>query len=290
HVSDSVYTGELQWESVEKRKFGAIFARLDPGYLVAALLPLIGILPTIGDGVIKAADGPLHVQRIFAMTTLLKMGDLWPRWVPWFHLGFGYPVFNFYPPGVFYLGGLLGLLGVSAVAAFTIIGALAWIIGSVGMYALARRVLPGTAALLAAMLWSYAPSRLYEIWHQGSLPQMMSAAFVPWVFWGVALAAERPSRRSALALALAFVGLVMTHHPVTLVTGLFVGPMSVLLPLWLSRRDWRTLLRRAAAMFGGFALGIGLAGVFLIPLAGELKYIAGDQTTADTIPYLISNY
>src|SRR5690606_16697853 len=105
-----------------------ILRTLDPGYWLAALLPLIGILPTLSSGVIRTADGPLHVQRIYAMTTLLASGNLWPRWVPYFHLGYGYPVFNFYPPGTFYLGGLLGLLGISAPVALTIVTTLAWML------------------------------------------------------------------------------------------------------------------------------------------------------------------
>ncbi|MBZ0288363.1 MAG: hypothetical protein K8I30_12170, partial [Anaerolineae bacterium] len=131
------------------------FATLDKGFLLAALLPLTGILPSFSaDGVIRTADGILHTHRIYAMSTLLAHGNLWPRWVPWFHLGYGYPIFNFYPPGVFYLGGLLGLSGLSIPLAFNLVAALAWILGSVGTYGLARRSLPGAGALLAAMIWS----------------------------------------------------------------------------------------------------------------------------------------
>jgi hypothetical protein len=51
------------------RKF---ITRFDWGLLLAALLPLIAILPTLnGDQVINTADGVFHVHRIFAMTTLM---------------------------------------------------------------------------------------------------------------------------------------------------------------------------------------------------------------------------
>jgi hypothetical protein len=257
---------------------------------VAALLPLIGILPTLGDGVVKSADAPLHVHRIFAMTTLLQGGELWPRWVSWFHLGYGYPVFNFYPPGVFYLGGLLGLLGIPATVAFALISAFAWMFGSVGTYALARRFLPPTSALLAAMLWVYAPSRLYEIWHQGSLPQMLSGACVPWVFWGLIVAAQRPGRRSILAVALPLAGMILTHQPITLVAGLLIAPTAIILPSALAWRDRRTLIGRLVCVFGGLLLGAGLAGIFLFPLAGELRYVKSATQAEDVIPYLVSNF
>ncbi|MEO8609060.1 MAG: 6-pyruvoyl-tetrahydropterin synthase-related protein [Chloroflexota bacterium] len=267
------------------------FERFDPGFLIAALLPLIGILPSFSaDGVIRTADGILHTHRIFAMSTLLAHGNLWPRWVPWFHLGYGYPIFNYYPPGVFYLGGLLGLLGLSIPLAFNIVAAMAWIIGSIGTYGLARRLLPGTGALLAAMLWSYAPSRLFEVWDQGSLPQMMAAALVPWVLWGILIAATKPTRRSLVYIGLPFAGIILCHQPITLIGGLFLGPAALIIPLVNAPRDWRTLFRRWMATLGGMALGVGLAAIFLIPLAAELRYVRASDQASDVIAYLTSNF
>jgi hypothetical protein len=266
------------------------FAQLDRGCLIAALLPLIGILPTIGDGVIRAADAPLHVHRIFAMTTLLQQGSLWPRWVSWFHLGYGYPIFNFYPPGVFYLGGLLGLIGITATIAFTFISALAWIIGSVGMYALARKLLSGYAALLAAALWSYAPSRLYEIWFQGSLPQMIAAALIPWLFCGLISAAKKPTPRNIIGVAVPFAGMLLTHQPMTFLTGLVIVPAVITLPLIYSKWTGTFLLRRWIGLITGLLLGAGLAAIFLLPLATELRYVRSSQQAADVIPYLKSNF
>lgn len=277
------------------------WARIDMGWLAAALLPLVGILPTIGEGIARTADGPLHVQRIYAMTTLLQNGVIWPRWIPWFHVGYGYPVFNFYPPGTFYLGGLLGLLGISAPVAFTLLTALAWVLGSLGTYGLARRFLPGTGALLVVALWAYAPSRLFEVWDQGSLPQIMAAALVPWVLWMLVRAAFEPSRRNAAALAVVLAGMVFSHQPITLLAALFVAPAAVILPWWAGRRSnhlntetdminhvltWKRYL----CVFGGLALGGGFVAIFLIPLALELKYVQAARQAPDVIPYLISGF
>lgn len=264
--------------------------KFDPGYLIAALLPLIGLIPTFGDGIIKTADGPLHVQRIYAMSVLLEHGNLWPRWVSWFHVGYGYPVFNFYPPGVFYLGGLLGILGFAIPLAFNLVAALAWFLGSIGTYALAKRFLPVPGALLAAALWAYAPSRLYEVWDQGSLPQMMAAACVPWIFLGLVLAAKQPSRRSLLALALPTAGMILTHQPITLITGLFIAPAALVLPLAVSWNERQTFIRRFVCVIGGLLLAVGLAAIFLIPLAAELHYVQAAVEAPDVIPYLRSNF
>ena len=266
------------------------FSRLDPGYVVALLLPLIGILPTLSAGVIDTADGPLHIQRIQAMDILLGQGNLWPRWVPWFHLGFGYPIFNFYPPGVFYLGGLLGQVGIPATAAFTIVAALAWVIGSIGVYHLAWRFFPAPAALLAAMLWSYAPSRLFEVWDQGSLPQMIAAALLPWLLSGIVAAAYAPTRRRVVAIALPLAGIILSHQPITFISALYVAPLAFIVPPWAARRTRGTLMHRYAAVFGGVALGGALAAAFLLPLFTELKFVQAAGGAEDTVDYLISNF
>ena len=262
----------------------------DWGWLLAAILPLIGILPTFAGGIMAAADAPLHTHRIYAMGTMLANGELYPRWIPWFHLGYGYPIFNFYTPGVFYLGGLLTLLGISAVTAFHLIAAAAWVAGSVGTYRLGRLFMPGYAALAAAALWSYAPSRMYEVWTQGSLPQTASAALVPWVFYAVARGAFHPSRRKAVWIALAVAGLVFTHQPVTFITALYTAPLTVILIAWASRHNWQSLWPRAVCVYGGIALAAGLAMIFLLPLALELQHVSAVSGRDDVVPYLVSNF
>jgi hypothetical protein len=267
------------------------FANIDSGWIVAVLLPLIGILPTFsGSGIIYTADGPLHVHRIFAMKTLLAQGNLWPRWIPWFHLGYGYPVFDLYPPGVFYAGGIMGLLGLSIPLASTLLSTLAWILGSVGTYGLARRFLPASGAILAAMLWTYAPSRLFEVWHQGSLPQTMAGSLLPWVLWGLVAAAMKPTRWNVVRIALPFAGVILCHQPITLMGGLFIGPAALVLPLTIPGYDRRTLLKRWGVTLGGLMLGVGLASIFLIPLALELRYVQANDQASDVIAYLTSNF
>ncbi len=264
--------------------------RRDWGWLIAVALPLMGVLPALTDGIMAAADAPLHTHRIYAMGTLLANGELYPRWVPWFHLGYGYPIFNFYPPGVFYAGGLLMQLGISAVMAFHVIAAFAWMFGSLGMYRLARLILPGYAAVLAAALWAYAPSRLFEVWTQGSLPQMAAAALVPWVFWAVTQGAVAPSRRRAVWIGLSVAGLVFTHQPITFITALFVAPFTVMMVIWASRTDWRSLWGRAACVYGGVLLAAGLSMIFLLPLVLELQYVEAVNGRDDVVRYLVSNF
>ena len=254
----------------KQRRFSFPF---DLGLLTAALLPLVAILPTFnGDWVINTADGMFHVHRIFAMTTLMQSGDLYPRWIPYFHLGYGYPVFNFYAPLATWLGGLLGVLGISAPLAFTLIVALGWMLGSAGVYALGRRWLPVPAALVGAALWAYAPSAFQGVWNIGSIAQMTASAFVPWLFLAIIRLADQPGLRRVSALGVVFALVLLAHQPTSVLVGLFVAPGAPLLCLWFARGDKRWLLRMAA-VGGGLLLGAGIAMIFLLPMALELPYV-----------------
>lgn len=260
------------------------------GWLIVLALPWIGIASTFSNGIMRAADAPLHMHRIYAMGTLLSEGILYPRWVPWFHMGYGYPVFNFYPPGVFYLGGLWMQLGISAIWAFHLTAALAWIWGTLGTYRLARTHLPISASWIAATLWAYAPSRLFEIWTQGSLPQMMSAAFIPWVLYTTWNAAKYPTGRNSAWLGLALAGLVLTHQPMTFITALYVAPFTLILLIGLLRDTDYTFWKRARHLYGGILLGAGLASIFLIPVFLELNLVEAVEGTDDVTVYLQSNF
>lgn len=263
------------------------FSRFDWGFLAACVLPVIGFLPILRQRIIDTADGTVHIYRMFAVQQLVQQGNFWPRWIPYFHLGYGYPLFNFYPLGVYHLAVFLGLFGISMPFAYNIIAALAWVIGSVGMYSFGRALLPGHAALLATVLWAFAPMRMYEVWHQGSLPTIMATAFVPWVFWGLLQVVRNPNPRTMLSLTWPFVAMVMSHPPVTFMTGLFLAPAAGIFILAGGRTH---SLRRAVFIAGGLLLAVGITAIFLIPLFAELKYIASSGTASDVIPYLRSQF
>lgn len=265
--------------------------RFDSGWLVAAIAPVIAILPTLnGDHVIDTADGVFHVHRIFAAATLMQNGDFYPRWIPWFHLGYGYPVLNFYAPLATHLGGLLGVVGISAPLAYSLVVALFWTVGSTGMYGLARRYLPPPAALLAAVLWSYAPSALQAVWNIGSIAQIAGSGILPWLFWAVTRAAEQPDRRHCGVLALAFGGLLLAHQPTTVLAALFIIPGAPFLCIWFARRQQQPLMPRLLCVGGGLALGAGVAMIFLLPMALEVSFIQITKVATNTADVLAASF
>ena len=256
----------------------------DKGILLALLIPIIGILPMFGEGLANGADAPFHAHRIFALARLIEAGDLYPRWVPYFHLGYGYPVFTYYAPGATHIGAWLHLLGFGVVSAYTLTSALAWCIGSLGMYLLARSFLPAAAALLACFLWVYAPSRFFEFWWQGSLAQIVSTSFIPFVFYGILLTRRLPNLRACLWLALPLAAIMLTHTPTTYIVAVFLLPFCLASALCSETRP--AAARRIAFIGIGLALAAGLSAIFWLPVAAELGYVKIGGELRDTVDFL----
>ncbi|MEO1288626.1 MAG: 6-pyruvoyl-tetrahydropterin synthase-related protein, partial [Chloroflexota bacterium] len=256
------------------------------GILIALLLPIITALPTLGDGIVAGADVGVHVQRIHAITLSLQEGVIYPRWISYFHLGYGYPIFNFYAPLSAYITALLEVTGLHIVTAYNVVQTVAWSFGSLGMYLLARRFFPMHIAIVATALWAFAPSRLYEVWWQGSLAQIVAASFMPYLFIGVLKNSETPSLRRILAIALPYAALIMTHTPMMYITTLYAAPLAFFAPIYFAKTDYKAIFRRWGFIGSGFLLGIGLSTIFLMPTLLELQYVQISEGLQETIPFL----
>src|SRR5215207_11497912 len=83
------------------------------GPLLAALLSVVAWQPFVRPDfdLWKADDGEYHLLRVYVFEWAVRAGEWLPRWAPDLFVGLGYPIFNFYAPGTYYLGLLLRLLG-----------------------------------------------------------------------------------------------------------------------------------------------------------------------------------
>src|SRR5258708_36779041 len=77
-------------------------------YFIILALSFLASKPLLVPGFFPIHDDT-QVARVFEMTKALKDGMLPVRWSQHLGYGFGYPVFNFYDPFAYYLGGFLGM-------------------------------------------------------------------------------------------------------------------------------------------------------------------------------------
>ena len=164
-----------------------------------------------------------HLQRIYAMRLAFGETLAFPRWIPDLYRGYGYPVFNFYSPIVYWVGYLLTVTGVSVWNAFRLIGLGSIVSGAIGTYYLVRvtcqhqdgtcRSLPAVVASLVYVLAPY--PFVINIYLRGNLPEALSLGLVPWFLLAVDqcfIAARRATIRTVLIAAVTGATIVLTHQ------------------------------------------------------------------------------
>jgi hypothetical protein len=104
------------------------------------------------------------------------------RWVPDMGYGFGYPLFNFYPPGPYYLGQLLHFLNFQYIDIAKLVGILGFIASGFTMYLLARQFWGRVGGIVAAVFYVYAPYHSVDFYVRAAVNEFFALIFFPLVF------------------------------------------------------------------------------------------------------------
>lgn len=250
--------------------------------LFLALLTIPALWPLYTAGLPARFDRGLHVMRLAWLDQHIRDGTLFPRWVPEMMLGRGYPIFNFYGAGVYYLSEIFHLLGLNlsdaSVAALTVLVLLA----GGGMYLLTRDIFGDTAqaawgSLVAATAYIYAPYFLtVNIYQRGAIAEATAQALIPWVLWSVRRLFMRPNAAAhwATVLALLLATLVFSH---TLMLLIFPPMLAgYVLIQWLQYRRQRPETQQNGQAWQplgwavvGLVAAIAITAFFWLPLVFE---------------------
>ncbi|MCL4459610.1 MAG: 6-pyruvoyl-tetrahydropterin synthase-related protein [Chloroflexi bacterium] len=235
--------------------------------LSACLLSIFAIYPLLSPGLPLTSDGALHLFRIVQLDELIHQGILYPRWAPDLWLGFGYPLFNFYSPLIYYVSEGFHLLGADFVASLkmTLISGL--IATSLAMYLFAREIWGPKAALLAAALYTYTPHFLNELYWRGDYAQMLAFPLLPAILWAFYKVITRGQRRYLLIASLLYASLILTHNVTAMLFSPFLGLYLIVLlrGLKMPHRIWLVVL--------AFGIALGISAFFWLPALYDRRYV-----------------
>jgi len=258
--------------------------RICPRHLPRAAAALVWALAAqpLLRGTPEGHDTLLHFFRIPEVLALWRQGIPYARWAPDLLLGYGYPLFQYYPPlSAYLLTALYVVAGGHAPLALGLAYALVLAAAAAGMYRLARFLYgaaPGTgvarhgAALLATATYVLSPHLLYQIYERGSLSNALAMAIYPWALGSLLRAAWSPGRRRVAAAGLALGLLLTAHAGSSLVFAPVLGILG-LVAAWAGGRTEPERRRRAFAVLGALALGLGMGAFFWLPALAEIGLV-----------------
>ena len=228
----------------------------------------------------RAHDADHTVFYLIEFDASIRDGILWPRWSPDHAMGYGYPFWVVYAPLAYFAAEVFHLLGVGFTASIKIVMALSALFGGWGMYALLRRWwgrngIGRGAALVGGLVYVYAPYHLLTLYVRAAFAEYVAMAWFPWVILAFDDVVEWGGLRRIALAALALGALFLTHSATLMV---FTPLLAIYLLFALVRKTirqrreqelWRQVIGSFAQVVAAGLLAIGLAAIFLLPLAAE---------------------
>jgi hypothetical protein len=220
--------------------------------LALFVVALPALIPLTAPGYVHGADYSDPVWRALLLKESLQEGVFFPRWSPDAFYRYGFPVFNFYSPVNIYPVLLVeSLASVDTVTATKVAFGANLVLAGIGAYLLSRCVVRHRgAALLAGVLYMYAPFTIGEIYVRSNLAGSAGLALLPFVLVSFVRLCERPSLAWAGACATLLAVTILTHH----ISSVLAAAMAVTLVAahFIRRRD------RTVPVLAGLAIALAL--------------------------------
>jgi hypothetical protein len=236
------------------------------GYWLAIVVICLPLFASFwGAGVPITIDGEAHLHRMVAMSVNLENGYFWGRWSPMIHAGFGYPTFNYYSPLFYIMGGfLVNMSHENPLDILKILMAIGLFGHGFGAFALAKTFTRPFIALLATIVYLYAPMRLFELGIQWNAPQWWALGVGVWLLWAIRQYIAINQFRYLVAIALLWASVILLHH----ISAFLLTPV-VLLGVLACYPRGRVVLNMCLAL----VWGVGIATMLWLPIFAERDLI-----------------
>lgn len=234
---------------------------------------LISILSTIPAFFSILRPGFFPMQDDMQAFRIQQMGKCFDdfqipcRWIPDAGYGYGYPLFNFYAPAVYYLGAIFHLIGFQIIDSIKILFILGFIFSAVSIFILVREFTDKWSAFVASVLYTYVPFRAAEMYVRGAIGEFFAFVFFPLLFWASYKLVKEGSRKYFVYFSLSLSGIILTHNLSTVGFSLALGVWII---YWLfAYKSKQAVLNLFISSF----LGIAISSFFLLPALFEKSYV-----------------
>lgn len=239
---------------------------------VITIAAILVSLPMLVPGFYTVHDDQ-QIARLYLFDKAIKGGQFPPRWVGELGFGFGYPLFIFYPPLVYFLAEIYHVLGLGLIDSVKLVFFSSILFSAFAMYILVKELWGKLEALVAALFYMFLPYRALDVYVRGAMSESFSFVFLPliiWSFYKLRISNEKKYiYTSSVFLAL----LMITHNLIFL-------PFMLILPwflTFLTIQKNNNTLKFIKYFLKSFILAFGLSAFFWLPAIIEKKYTIVDS-------------
>ncbi len=125
----------------------------------------------------------LQMMRQLEMEKCFRDLQIPCRWVPDMGYGYGFPLFNYYPPLPYLVGQVIRLTGVSFITTVKLTFFLSFVLSAVTMYILAREFWGRLGGVLSSVFYVWAPYHAVDVYVRGAMNEAWALAWVPLILW-----------------------------------------------------------------------------------------------------------
>ena len=240
----------------------------------------ISILPLLNfanAGLPITHDGQDHVARIANFYQSLGEGIIVPRWAAKLNWGYGHPILMFLYPFPSYVASLFHLVGYSFVDSTKLVFAVGFVASFFAMYMWAAKFWGKSAAVVAAVLYTYAPYRFVDMYVRGAIGEHMAFIFPPLICYGLLrLSGEKwGSVASYMWISIGTGLLILSHNALSLMFLPLIALYALYLALYVSKNKVSFIVADVISICWGFVL----SAFFWVPALIEGKYTLRDIVT-----------
>lgn len=252
-------------------------------HLIPLLLLVLFTLPAIRD-IVRVGFFPMHddlqVTRQLVMDKCFADGQIPCRWSEDLGYGYGYPLFNYYPPLSYYFGQIFHWSGLSFTDTVKALAIANFLVSGLTMYLLAQAFWGKRGGLISAIFFIYAPYHAVDVYARAAMNEAWAIAWFPGIFWASYRLISTKKKRYIPLLALFVSLLMLSHNPMLMI----FAPLAIIwVVFWLiATKNFLEIIRLVLA--GAWA--IALAAFFTLPVVFEQKYVHVDSMIIGYFNYL----
>lgn len=236
------------------------------------LLSIGTVLPFFRSGFFEFHDNTT-VVRVYEMYKSLSYGLFPVRWVADLGYGYGYPIYNFYAPLPYYVGGILSFFGIGSLLSTKLMLIFGVVLSGITMFYFSKKFFGVYGGLLSAAMYMYFPYHAVNIYVRGAVGEVYAYAFLPILFLGIySLSVSKLNKiseykKEIFLIAFGIFLVAMSHNLTILMTLILLVPAVIFLITFFKNKKNFLFISIFAVI-----LGMALASFYIIPAFMEMNY------------------